>query len=98
MDDKKKERFAKVRILSNGDFSWGKSRRPISIFDSLIQLTTGAPEVDIKSESRLAREYYRNGEKLLKRGNLWNAVIEFKKSAKLGYSKAQFRLARALEK
>jgi TPR repeat protein len=98
LEDKRKERCAKVRILSNGDFAWGKSRRPITIFDSHSQLTGGASEVDIKGESKLAREYYRNADKLQKRGELWQAVIEFKKSAELGYAKSQFKLARALEK
>jgi tetratricopeptide (TPR) repeat protein len=98
LEDKKKERCAKVRILSNGDFAWGKSRRPITIFDSHSQLTGGASEVDIKGESKLAREYYRNADKLQKRGELWQAVIEFKKSAELGYAKAQFSLAQALQK
>jgi TPR repeat protein len=98
LEDKKKERCAKVRILSIGDFAWGKCRRPITIFDSHIQLTGGTSEVDIKGESKLAREYYRNADKLQKRGELWQAVIEFKKSAELGYAKSQFKLARALEK
>jgi hypothetical protein len=98
LEDKKKERCAKVRILSNGDFAWGKSRRPITIFDSHSQLTGGASKVDIKGDSKLAREYYRNADILQKRGELWQAVIEFKKSAELGYAKSQFKLARALEK
>ena len=98
LEDKKKERCAKVRILANGDFAWGKSGRPITIFDSHIQLTGGTSEVDIKGESKLAREYYRNADKLQKRGELWQAVIEFKKSAELGYAKAQFSLAQALQK
>ena len=97
LEDKRKERCAKVRILSNGDFAWGKSRRPITIFSSHGQLTGGASEVDIKGESKLAREYYRNADKLKKRGELWQAVIEFKKSAELGYAKAQFSLARSLQ-
>ena len=98
LEDKRKERCAKVRILSNGDFAWGKSRRLITIFDSHSQLTGGVSEVNIKGESKLAREYYRNADKLQKRGELWQAVIEFKKSAELGYAKSQFKLARALEK
>ena len=97
LEDKRKERCAKVRILSNGDFAWGKSRRPITIFGSHSQLTGGASEVDNKGESKLAREYYRNADKLKKRGELWQAVIEFKKSAELGYAKAQFSLARSLQ-
>ena len=98
LEDKRKERCAKVRILSNGDFAWGKSRRPITIFDFRMQLTGGASEVDKQGESKLAREHYRNADKLQKRGELWQAVIEFKKSAELGYAKSQFKLARALEK
>jgi TPR repeat protein len=97
LETQKRERCAKVRVLSNGDFAWGKSKVPITIFDSRMQLTGGASEVDKQGESKLAREYYRNADKLKKRGELWQAVIEFKKSAELGYAKAQFSLARSLQ-
>jgi len=84
-------------VLSNGDFAWGKSRMPITIFDSRMQLTGGASEVDKQGESKLAREYYRNGHRLFSQGEIWNAIEEFTKSAELGYAKAQFRLANAFQ-
>lgn len=84
-------------MLSNGDFAWGKSRRAITIFDTKMQLTGGASEVNAKGELKLAREHYRNAQKMHQRGNLWAAMEEFTKSAELGYVKAQFHLAKALQ-
>ncbi len=98
LETQKRERCAKVRVLSNGDFSWGKSRRAITIFDSRMQLTGGALEIDKKGESKLARAFYRDGHKLYSQGKIWNAMEAFTKSAELGYAKSQFRLAKALEK
>jgi tetratricopeptide (TPR) repeat protein len=97
VETQKRERCARVRKLDNGNFAWGGSLRKITIFNVANLLSPEIQTINTEGNSRLAREYYRNGEKLLKRGNIWNAVIEFKKSAELGYDKAQFSLARALE-
>ncbi len=98
VETSKRESCRRVRVLSNGDFAWGKSRRSITIFDSKIKLLGGASEIDNKGESRLARDYYRQAHKLYKKKNYWKAVELFKKSADLGYAKAQSRYAYALDK
>ena len=81
LETNKRERCAKVRVLSNGDFAWGKSRIPITIFDSRMQLTGSASELDKQGESKLAREFYRKGQKLFQRGEVWSSIKEFTKSA-----------------
>ena len=89
---------AKVRILSNGDFAWGKRKMPITIYDTREALTGGALEVDNKSTSLEAKKFYRQASKLYKKKKYFEAAKLFKKSAALGFSKAQARYAYALEK
>jgi len=98
VETSKRESCRRVRVLSNGDFAWGKSRRSITIFDSKIKLLGGASEIDNKGESRLARDYYRQAGRLYKKKKYWKAVEIVKKAADLGHVKAQYRYARALEK
>ena len=93
-----KERCARVRVLSNGDFAMGKKLRPIAIYDSRRKMLGASGKVDNKNESKLAKKYYKKASKLYKKKQYWEAVEIFKKAADLGYSDAQRRYAYALEK
>jgi len=89
---------ARVRNLSNGDFAWGKRKMPITIYDTREALTGGVLKADNKNTSLEAKKYYRQARKLYKKKKYWEAVELFKKSADLGYEKAQRKYAKALEK
>ena len=87
-----KERCARVRILSNGDFALGKKLRPIYIHDNKTKMFGASSEVDANNESRLAKKQYRKANKLYKRKKYYQAFELFKQSAELGYTKAEFKL------
>ena len=87
-----KERCARVRVLSNGDFALGKKLRPIYIHDNKIKMLGVSSEVDANNESKLAKKQYRKANKLYKRKKYYQAFELFKQSAELGYAKSEFRL------
>ena len=87
-----KERCARVRILSNGDFAMGKRLNPIYIYNNKKKMVGASSEADANNESRLAKKQYKKAIRLYKRKKYYQAFELFKQSAELGYTKSEFRL------
>jgi len=88
----------RVRILSNGDFAWGRQKLPITIYETLEDLTGGVLKANNKDDSLEAKKIYRKASKLYKNKAYWKAAELFKEAAELGLAKAQRRYAYVLEK